>query len=294
MTEQRVNIGTRLGAMILDHIIITLIIMIFATPTFITTFSRAFEITREQNDSDILGKTSFLLLIGISLYFCKDCFLGRSPAKRILKLQVVDNNSGQVASPIKCFIRDIFCILWPVEVVIALVNPNRRIGDFIAGTKLIPYELPTEKRDPKYIQILFSIVLSVCLVYIIMLPFKDLNSTNKKNSSIFEENSYNQVDSKLIESLLQDSLGTIITPNVKIFDKVKNDSVKYISVIALLKENSFLNESDFENIKSKAISLLYKNFNDGPFKSQIKFIYQEPGLTKAQTVSFDTRQAIKK
>jgi hypothetical protein len=167
----------------------------------------AFEISHEQTNSDIFEKTSFLLLIGMSLYFCKDCFLGRSPAKRILKLQVVDNTSGKVASPIKCFIRDIFCIIWPVEVIVALVNPNRRIGDFIAGTKLIPYEVPTEKPDPKYIQILFSIGLSVCLVYIIMLPFKDLTSSNKKNNPIFEENSYDQVDSKIIESLLQDSLG---------------------------------------------------------------------------------------
>ena len=40
-----------------------------------------------------------------------------------------------VASSLKCLIRNITIILWPIEVIVVLVSPSRRIGDFIAGTE---------------------------------------------------------------------------------------------------------------------------------------------------------------
>jgi uncharacterized RDD family membrane protein YckC len=32
------------------------------------------------------------------------------------------------------------CVAWPLEVVIGFVNPERRIGDFIANTKVVESE----------------------------------------------------------------------------------------------------------------------------------------------------------
>src|SRR5882672_5983918 len=143
MTEQKVNAGTRLGTMILDHIIMTMILMVFAIPGMINGFMKAFKISHEQADLDLWGNMIYFMLIGFAIYLCKDSINGRSPAKRILKLQVVDNSTGEVASPIKCFVRNIFCILWPIEVIVVLVNPSRRIGDFVAGTKVATFD-PTK------------------------------------------------------------------------------------------------------------------------------------------------------
>ena len=45
------------------------------------------------------GQWVYLGVIGLALYFCKDSFHGRSPAKRILKLQVVDEVTGKPPAP---------------------------------------------------------------------------------------------------------------------------------------------------------------------------------------------------
>ena len=100
-TEQKTNAGTRIGSMLLDHIAMTFIAMIFFIPGMISGFSTAFEITHEQTNIDIFGGLSYVGLIGFAIYFCKDCINGRSIGKRALKLQVVENSSGNVASPIK-------------------------------------------------------------------------------------------------------------------------------------------------------------------------------------------------
>lgn len=44
-------------------------------------------------------------------------------------------------------LRNITLIIWPVEVVVSLINPGRRLGDFLAGTRVVVS--PTE--EPKTI-----------------------------------------------------------------------------------------------------------------------------------------------
>jgi uncharacterized RDD family membrane protein YckC len=106
------------------------------------------------------GPMKYIFLIGFSLYFCKDIINGRSISKRILKLQVVDNRTGQVATPIQCVIRNLFCVLWPVEVLVAVNNTSRRLGDRAAGTKLVYYKPPLEQPRIKILNMLFSFMIS--------------------------------------------------------------------------------------------------------------------------------------
>lgn len=56
------------------------------------------------------GSWAYLGILGLALYFCKDIINGRSLAKRLLKLQVVDNTTGEVASPMQCFVRNLFVL----------------------------------------------------------------------------------------------------------------------------------------------------------------------------------------
>src|ERR1035437_1969607 len=100
MTEITPERGIRLGSMLLDHIIMTMIAGIFFIPEIISSFSNV--LTHEQPTNDMFGRMIYIFLIGFAIYFCKDCINGRSIAKRILKLQLVDNSTGQVASPLKC------------------------------------------------------------------------------------------------------------------------------------------------------------------------------------------------
>jgi uncharacterized RDD family membrane protein YckC len=290
-TEQKTNAGTRIGSMLLDHIAMTFIAMIFFVPRMISGFSTAFEINHEQTNPDIFGGLSYVGLIGFALYFCKDCINGRSIAKRALKLQVVDNKSGNVASPIKCFVRNIFCILWPIEVIVTLANPSRRIGDMVAGTRVIPFNPELEQPKVNYAQVGLSIVLAYGLMVLVMLPFEGLKSKMESNRVSYIESSLNENSANETEQLFVDSLGTYLTADVRVYDKIeKNEDLKYVSVILRLNENYLDSDDDYEQIKSATVPLLLTKFPEKTFVGQIKYVYKQPGSMHTRTLPLDWRE----
>jgi uncharacterized RDD family membrane protein YckC len=116
------------------------ILLVIMIPTIILTF----------NNSDsfiypnlIIGLIPFSIMVFVMIN--KDFFNGKSAAKRIYGYQIIDLKTNLVASEMQCMTRNLTLIIWPIEVLIALFNPNRRLGDLIAGTKLID----TEKQDPE-------------------------------------------------------------------------------------------------------------------------------------------------
>lgn len=163
-----ISAGTRLAAMLLDHIFMTFIAMLFFLPGIIQGFSDAFTVSHTQTDINFMdGPMQYIGLFGFALYFCKDIINGRSIAKRLLKLQLVDNKTEQVATPLQCFVRNIFCILWPVEAIVALSNPGRRIGDKVAGTKLVHYQPGLEQPKINIGKIVLPIFISYALILLI-------------------------------------------------------------------------------------------------------------------------------
>ncbi len=137
--------GPRIGAMLLDHVVMTFAIMFLVLPFTIGGFDG---ITDESTStppfsSDLIF---YVMIFGMSLYFNKDMIQGKSVAKRALKLEVVDIKTGEVASSLKCLVRNLTIAVWPIEVIAVLISPSRRIGDLIAGTKV---EYITDERDSK-------------------------------------------------------------------------------------------------------------------------------------------------
>ena len=121
----------RLKSMLLDHIIICFTILPFF---MILTFVRI----GMDIENELLNKITMFLIFGI--YLNKDLLRGRSAAKRILGQIVIDNETNKPANELKCAIRNFTDIFWIVEVVIVMFNPNRRIGDLIANTKVVRTE----------------------------------------------------------------------------------------------------------------------------------------------------------
>jgi uncharacterized RDD family membrane protein YckC len=160
------NTGTRFGTMLIDHITMTFIVMIFAAPGMV--YDIMHMIGNPQPEPKLMLGNYYLNIFAFSLYFNKDIYLGRSIAKRILKLQLVDVKTNTPANPIKCFIRNITTILWPIEGIVALINNQRRIGDYIAGTKLVPYDPALHKAQPNWMLIVISLVLSMLFLYVTM------------------------------------------------------------------------------------------------------------------------------
>ena len=288
--EQKTNAGTRMGSMILDHIAMTCIAMIFFIPGMISGFSNAFEINHEQTHIDIFGGLSYIGLIGLALYFCKDCINGRSLGKRALKLQVVENSSDKVASPIRCFIRNIFCIIWPIEVIVTLANPSRRIGDMIAGTKVVPFDAEREPSKINYGQIGLSILLAYGIMHLAMLPFESLKSKMESSQVTYIKTSLNEQAANETQQIFTDSLGAYMTSDVRVYDQIEQDKdLKYVSVILRLKENYLEDDDYYEQIKSVTLPLLLSKFPEETFVGQIKYVFKQPGRMKTRTMSLDWR-----
>jgi uncharacterized RDD family membrane protein YckC len=99
------------------------------------------------------GSTELIAIVPFSLMmialFNKDFFGGQSPVHRKLGYKVLDARTNKVASKIQCMVRNLTGPMWPIEAIFILVNPNRRLGDIIAGTILA--DVPTS--DPELILI---------------------------------------------------------------------------------------------------------------------------------------------
>ncbi|RTQ51402.1 hypothetical protein EJV47_06245 [Hymenobacter gummosus] len=117
--------------MLLDHWIMCLL-LVGPAASFMLAHWQATTFEAEQPDIvAILLGLGFMLL-----YMLKDSFRGQSLAKRVLRLRVVDRREGRPASVLRCFVRNLTIWIWPVEVLFAFFNPSRRLGDFIAGTRV--------------------------------------------------------------------------------------------------------------------------------------------------------------
>ena len=185
MEEQKISRTTRLLSMLLDHMFMLGIAMILGIPQLLLNLIQNQDSALILENFDIFPGHNYLGLIGFALYFCKDSINGRSIAKRIFKLQVVDNLTGNPASPFQCLIRNVFCIIWPIEVIVSLNTTDRRIGDRIARTKLVPFNMEQEQTAPHYIQIVVVLIITYIVMNLIWSKYSSFNGFlhNRVNSS---------------------------------------------------------------------------------------------------------------
>nr|WP_320022221.1 RDD family protein [uncultured Draconibacterium sp.] len=138
--------GRRLNSMSMDFSFMLGLVF----PFFIILFMPIFIIIASSNDINVL----FPMWIGIIPFSCitflilnKDFYNAKSVAKRHFGYQIVDLKTNCPANELQCVIRNSTMIIWPVEVIASMFNSKRRLGDLIAGTKLIDID----KEDPELI-----------------------------------------------------------------------------------------------------------------------------------------------
>jgi uncharacterized RDD family membrane protein YckC len=123
----------RISSMLLDHIIMTIVIV---PPLILLMILMTSGIVEFNNQFLSIGFLSMFFI-----YLNKDFYNAKSPAKRILGYQVINRTNGKPATELQCFARNLtLCVAWPLEVIVGFINPERRIGDFIANTKVIVSE----------------------------------------------------------------------------------------------------------------------------------------------------------
>jgi uncharacterized RDD family membrane protein YckC len=67
---------------------------------------------------------------------CRDSFTGKSIGRYVAKISVVDKTSRETISPMKAFIRNLFLLVWPIELIVLLFK-GERIGDLITNSTVV-------------------------------------------------------------------------------------------------------------------------------------------------------------
>jgi uncharacterized RDD family membrane protein YckC len=51
----------------------------------------------------------------------------------------------QTSAPLKCSLRNLTRIIWPIEVLVTMFNPSQRLADKLANTKVVVFDETKEK-----------------------------------------------------------------------------------------------------------------------------------------------------
>ncbi len=71
--NKEITIGTRLGSMLLDHVIMVILMIPFYIPLLLSKLSTAFKVSHNQTNSNYFdGTFGYIAVFGFSLYICKD------------------------------------------------------------------------------------------------------------------------------------------------------------------------------------------------------------------------------
>jgi uncharacterized RDD family membrane protein YckC len=292
MTERnkKLTIGLRLASMLVDHFAMTMVMMIIVLPSFAMSMFNAFNLDHDPTHFGF-GSMSFLMFFGFSAYFNKDIFNGRSPAKRILKLQVIDNKTGTPANPLRCLARNLTIVFWPIEVIFVLVNPQRRLGDYIAGTRIEYTEQP-EKTKMDWPKFSIALLISIGFSFFMSFPFQLIGSSFSTDKVDYIEDSFNEEKSNLTTNFFITELnGLLKKADFRVYDKITNDDRNYVSGIVY-----FTNRSDYENfeVSEQLISNLLNNrFEPEKTICFLKFVYKESGSISSRQKLYDSRTVVK-
>lgn len=289
METKQITAGSRIGAMFLDHIVMSFLMVLMLFP--IMSFGFGDSLNDESLRSPFYsGWELYLMIFAVSLYFNKDIIQGKSIAKRALKQEVIDVKTNEIASPFKCLIRNLSIIIWPIEVIVVLVSPSRRIGDFIAGTRV---EYISQNRDSKppinYKNVLLSIIIGFSILASLNVLFLDKIGDGSFESPDFISSSYNKELSDLFENTINDKHpDDILDTHFKVFDKVENDSIKYIAGTFYLTED--YENSDFDLIKDEIFNTMFTIIPKYEFILYGKFVYQDEWGTSTTAKNYDWRK----
>lgn len=110
--------------------------------------------------SDMLLPMSIGIAISYVYFLCKDLIGGRSPGKRLQKLQLV-RLDGSPVSYTRMVLRNLFLVIWPIELIMYLANSGQRLGDLACKTTVV--EAAEENKQPTDKQ---KVIISVIIVAI--------------------------------------------------------------------------------------------------------------------------------
>jgi uncharacterized RDD family membrane protein YckC len=280
------SVGLRIGAMALDYFIMSIIAMLFFIPMVFRMISTAVSGELEENPMEMFSiPYLFIACFGACSIYLKDSFAGRSPAKRILGLQIINEKTNLPAGPLRCFARNLFIIMWPVEFIMALINPEKRLGDYVAGTRLQKINGTALPSTTTAGNMALTLLIAAAIAFLFCLPMLLLsNIMADQNSHKFSKSSYNATESGELQSYVNDSLSAYGTAEIKVYDMMSGKAVKYIDVAYTLNDDYLSDDDAFEDMQTEVSTVIYSHPLARSCEGSITFEYTAPGTWKSRSV----------
>lgn len=162
--DKKITTGSRIGSMFIDHFIMTIICVLLMA---LSIGIGAGIDTLFDDHWTLFPVMGILISLTFSVYINKDAINGQSSGKKSMKHQIVDINTGKTASPLRCLLRNIILPIWIIEIPFILINPQRRLGDYIAGTIVETYNSTNTINYPKK-SILISILVGMVYSFTVL------------------------------------------------------------------------------------------------------------------------------
>ncbi|MCB9235114.1 MAG: RDD family protein [Bacteroidia bacterium] len=296
MTDQeqfsRPDAGTRLGSMALDHFIMSAVAGMFGGASLLGSLFGMFEMMKPSHHLQDKLPFDFGLMItfyaiGFGIYLAKDSVQGRSLGKRITKLVVLNNSTREVAGPWRCLVRNLFAFLWPIEVILALANPSRRLGDMAAGTCVAKWDPEMETPKIDWLQSLGAVAIMCTCLVLLSMPLQNLLDKIPTSFNEVEESSYNPNLSIKIQTRLSEELGDFATPDVRAYDQMLDKDMPFISLIFSIKEGIGTYDQ-VQRIKDTTQEVLDELITTDDYKGRIQ-ITSDLGLMDSNEISYLSR-----
>lgn len=155
---------TRLFAFLIDHLSLTLVIVL---PLLLL-------LTNDDtpDNTDIFFLFPVFIIVSMLFYFCKDFIKGASLGKWLLGLTVREQkNLDSTPSLMNLFLRNLTIVIWPVELIVLLVDKNkRRLGDKLGKTVVVQSQKVSVLKIILIILlgfILFTFIIFATVMYVI-------------------------------------------------------------------------------------------------------------------------------
>lgn len=123
---------------------------------------------------------SFVFFFGVLLFFSKDSFGGISPGRWVMGIMVRDKAEPKVVPVFhRLFLRNLFIIIWPVELVVSVISGNKqRLGDKYLHTVVLNNPEKSERLRR------VSVLIGVIAIFIFLLFV--FGATALKNSDAYK------------------------------------------------------------------------------------------------------------
>lgn len=110
----------RLIAFLIDLLLIAIIVNMFFFAT-------------QTVKSQLL--VQFLSAMMVTMLLCKDCINGKSAGKRIMKIEIANEKEGEKVSAVSCVVRNIFVVLWIIEILVLLYQKRNELETMLRKLK---------------------------------------------------------------------------------------------------------------------------------------------------------------